>query len=195
MSEQLKSKIRSCTACTVRPEATQPVPYFGPVNSPIWFVGRNPGANEDEGGEPFIGKSGNLLDTKWFPALGLERSLVYITNICKCHTTGNRAPTILEYATCRDIWLKAEYQAFKPKMMFLLGNDCTRSMLGQDFQTVSKCYAIPKWCDLWGSQVWLIPIFHPGYLLYNHNPTLMSAVVKSLERLRPQVKEILNANS
>ena len=41
------------------------------------FIGEAPGADEDEQGEPFVGKEGQLL-TKIIEAMNLTRDTVYI---------------------------------------------------------------------------------------------------------------------
>ncbi len=53
------------------------------IDAQFMFVGEAPGADEDEQGEPFVGKAGQLL-TKIIQATGLSRADVYIANILKC---------------------------------------------------------------------------------------------------------------
>jgi len=77
----------------------------GSPDASLMFVGEAPGADEDEQGEPFVGKAGQLL-TKIIQTMGFQRSTVYIANILKCRpdtpgqSAGNRKPTPEEMQTC-----------------------------------------------------------------------------------------------
>ena len=51
------------------------------------FVGEAPGADEDEQGEPFVGRAGQLL-TKIIEAIGLTREDVYIANVDQVPAAG-----------------------------------------------------------------------------------------------------------
>ena len=55
----------------------------GDIHSLLMFVGEAPGADEDEQGEPFVGKAGQLL-TRIIQTMGFTRDAVYIANILKC---------------------------------------------------------------------------------------------------------------
>ena len=63
----------------------------GNPDARIMFIGEGPGADEDRLGEPFVGRSGQLL-TNMIKAMGLSREQVYIANIVKCRPPANRAP-------------------------------------------------------------------------------------------------------
>ena len=70
------------------------------------FIGEAPGADEDQQGEPFVGRAGQLL-TRILKAMNFAREDVYIANILKCRpdmpagSFGNRPPTPTEMQTCR----------------------------------------------------------------------------------------------
>jgi uracil-DNA glycosylase family 4 len=59
----LKRWTLGCTACDLRQSATQPVHSDGPLDSPVMFVGMNPGFCEDGSLHPFAGRS-ELLDSR-----------------------------------------------------------------------------------------------------------------------------------
>ena len=64
----------------------------GAAHAEVMLVGEGPGANEDEQGLPFVGKSGQLLD-HYLEAVDLSRDKnVYIANIVKCRPPQNRDP-------------------------------------------------------------------------------------------------------
>ena len=54
-------------------------------------VGEAPGADEDEKGEPFVGRAGQLLN-KILEAVQFKREEVFICNILKCRPPNNRDP-------------------------------------------------------------------------------------------------------
>lgn len=54
----------------------------GPTNARIMIVGEAPGADEVRLGRPFVGYSGQLLDTMLADA-GISRSECFITNVCQ----------------------------------------------------------------------------------------------------------------
>ncbi|MDE2143197.1 MAG: uracil-DNA glycosylase, partial [Elusimicrobia bacterium] len=81
---ELTEKIKACRACPLGSQRIQAVPGVGSHDAQVMFVGEGPGFDEDHQGEPFIGRSGKLLD-KIMESIGLSRSSVYIANIVKCH--------------------------------------------------------------------------------------------------------------
>ena len=74
-------------------------------------VGEAPGEQEDRQGEPFVGKSGQLLDNM-LRAIGLTRAeadaahQVYIANTLKCRPPGNRNPEPAELAQCEPFLIR-----------------------------------------------------------------------------------------
>ncbi len=92
------------------------------------FVGEAPGREEDVRGEPFVGRSGQLLDRLVAEELGLERRQCYILNTVKCRPPNNRDPQADEIAACRP-WLEAQMGALDPTVVVTLGNFATRLLL------------------------------------------------------------------
>ena len=78
----------------------------GNPNAEIMFIGEGPGKKEDEQGEPFVGRSGELLTGIIENGMNMVREDVYISNIVKCRPTINlegkidRAPDKEEVANC-----------------------------------------------------------------------------------------------
>ena len=83
------------------------------------IVGEAPGADEDRIGEPFVGRSGHLLD-KMLTAVGLDRGKVYITNVLPWRPPGNRTPTSAEVAVCLP-FLRRQIELMKPEIIMVLG--------------------------------------------------------------------------
>ena len=91
------------------------------------FVGEGPGADEDQQGEPFVGKAGQLL-TKMIEAMGFRREDVYIANVVKCRPPGNRNPEPDEIAACEP-FLRAQIAALSPKVIVALGKFAAQTLL------------------------------------------------------------------
>lgn len=161
----LIGQIRSCVACPLRNEAIYPVPTWGNLLSPFLFAGQNPGSNEDKDGIPFIGRAGEILDS-WLELFGLLRIEIIITNIVKCHTLRNRTPSAEECYFCRDKWFIKEIQMLKPKVLVLLGNPAIRAIFGPQMQSATKIHGLVYERILWGHQLKIIPLWHPGYFIY-----------------------------
>ena len=118
-----------------------------------------PGADEDERGEPFVGRAGQLL-TRMIGAMGLTREQVYIANIVKCRPPNNRDPAPVEVTRCLP-FLRAQIAAVKPEVVVTLGRIATSS-LAQGASSIRA--ARGKWIALEdGTPV--MPTYHPSYLL------------------------------
>ena len=91
----------------------------GPDDAALLFLGEGPGATEDAEGEPFVGRSGDVLDEALREA-GLDRCDVRITNCVRCRPPDNRDPTSEELDNCRD-HLEAELAAVDPELIVTLG--------------------------------------------------------------------------
>ena len=103
------------------------------------LVGEQPGDQEDRSGRPFVGPAGHVLD-KALEAAGIDRSLVYVTNVVKHFSWEPRGkwrihkkPRATEIAACRP-WLDAEIQIVKPAGIICLGSTAAQALLGRDFK-------------------------------------------------------------
>lgn len=165
----LRPGVLACQKCPNLVASRKNVVFgVGNPNSPLLFVGEAPGADEDEQGEPFVGKAGQLL-TRIIQAMGLERKDVYIANILKCRpdtpgqTAGNRKPTTDEMQTCIP-HLLAQIDIIQPRVIVALGATAVEGLLG-------KTIGITKLRGNWQSfhQTPVMPTYHPAYLLRNQS--------------------------
>jgi len=162
----LLKQVDACRRCPIGSTRTKVVCGVGNPVSPLMIVGEGPGENEDQKGEPFVGRAGELL-TKMLAAIGLRREDVFITNTIKCRATtneggrlSNRAPSPEEMSNCRE-YLDRELAIVKPRVMLALGAPAAKSFLGRDFSITRQrgiWYAGPNGTDL-------IVTFHPAYIL------------------------------
>lgn len=133
----LEETCRGCTACPLA--ATRKNVVFGVGNpaAEVLFVGEGPGANEDEQGEPFVGRAGQLLD-KMLAAVGLSRRHnIYIANMVKCRPPQNRDPLPEEQDACLH-WLKAQTALLRPKILVCLGRVAACRLIAPDFKVTRQ---------------------------------------------------------
>ncbi len=100
--DALRERVSTCTACPLHEGRTQTVFGVGNPDADWMFIGEAPGAEEDRRGEPFVGRSGQLLD-QMLAAIGQSRDTVFIANIIKCRPPNNRDPSAKEAAACRGL--------------------------------------------------------------------------------------------
>ncbi len=163
----LRERALACVKCPNLASSRKNVVFgVGSIDAQLMFVGEAPGADEDEQGEPFVGKAGQLL-TKIIQAMGLQRADVYIGNILKCRpdtpgqSAGNRKPTSDEMATCIP-YLHEQIDLIRPRVIVALGATAVEGLLG-------KTLGITKLRGTWKTYrgTPLMPTYHPAYLLRN----------------------------
>ena len=124
----LAADIGGCTRCPeLARTRTRTVPGVFPPGASLVLVGEAPGAQEDQSGEPFVGRSGQLLDQLLAEAGG-ARSAVAVLNTLKCRPPGNRVPTRAETAACRP-FTEAQLADVTPRLVVTLGLSATRWFL------------------------------------------------------------------
>ena len=152
------SGLGNCMRCKLCDTRTHIVFGAGNPQADLVLVGEAPGADEDEQGLPFVGRSGQLL-TKMIEAMGLSRDKVYICNVIKCHPPGNRNPEPDEIEACEP-FLKKQLAMIKPKVIVTLGRYACQSLLKRE---IKMSETRGRWTQYEGID--LMPTFHPAYLL------------------------------
>jgi uracil-DNA glycosylase len=174
--QALREAVAGCTACKLCCGRTQTVFGVGHPRAHWMIVGEAPGEQEDLQGEPFVGKSGQLLDNM-LRALGLGRRAnvpgadrdtmgdparqVYIANTLKCRPPGNRNPEPDELAQCEP-FLVRQIQLVQPRIILAMGRFAVQSLLrsnepiGRLRGRVHRYQGVP-----------LVVTYHPAYLLRN----------------------------
>jgi uracil-DNA glycosylase len=128
---ELRAEALGCTRCALAGGRTQVVFGVGDPAARLLFVGEGPGRDEDLAGEPFVGRSGKLLDKLMHQEIGIDRSACYIANVVKCRPPGNRDPRPEEIEACRP-YLEAQLSLIDPAVVVTLGNFATKLLLGTD---------------------------------------------------------------
>jgi uracil-DNA glycosylase family 4 len=187
--DDLQRRALACTTCAHLVSFRKQVVFgVGNMDADLMFVGEAPGADEDEQGEPFVGRAGQLL-TKMIQAMNFERSDIYIGNVLKCRPnvdtpSGNRKPTPEEMETCIP-YLKEQIKIIQPKVLVALGDTAVKGLVPSLKDGITKLRG--KWLSFEG--IPLMPTFHPAYLLRNQSMALkrqcwedMLAVLEKLEQ-------------
>ena len=114
--EELRETCLSCQSCRLAKTRTNVVFGVGKENAEVLFIGEGPGQQEDLKGEPFVGRSGQLLD-KLMATVDLFRDKnIYIANTVKCRPPQNRDPLPEEQEACSG-WLDRQIALMKPKIV------------------------------------------------------------------------------
>ena len=181
--EKLKKSISCIKNCELKKNATNLVFSDGNINANIMIIGEGPGAQEDIAGTPFIGRAGRLLD-KMLNSIQLDRKKVYISNVVNYRPPENRRPTEQEIARYLP-YLTSHIEIINPKIILLLGSTALNSIIGND-EVISD--ARGKWnqMKIGSSNPWIIPSFHPAFLMRQPQQKKMSWV--DLKMIRDKIK-------
>jgi DNA polymerase len=127
--DELVAVVQGCVACDeLAASRTRVVAGQRPPGAEVLLVGEAPGAQEDETGVPFVGRSGQLLDQLLGEA-GLRREQVAVANVLKCRPPANRTPRRAEVARCRP-WLTRQVELVDPRVVVALGSTAAAWFFG-----------------------------------------------------------------
>jgi len=189
----IRERVGVCTKCAhLACSRTQTVFGVGNPDADLMFIGEAPGADEDQQGEPFVGRAGQLL-TRILKAMNFEREDVYIANILKCRpdmpagSFGNRPPTPTEMQTCRP-YLLEQIDVIQPSVLVALGAVAVEGLLGT---RAAMRELRGRWHTY--NSIPLMITYHPAYLLRNQAPSekrkVWEDMLQVLERLERPISE------
>ena len=160
--DTLQQQVATCMKCSLHQSRTQTVFGVGNRAAQLMFIGEAPGYHEDQQGEPFVGRAGQLL-TAMIKTIGLERNQVYIANILKCRPPNNRDPQADEVQSCTP-YLDQQIALIQPKLLVAVGRIAAHYLL----KTKSSLESLRNKIHAYGSHaIPLIITYHPAYLLRN----------------------------
>jgi uracil-DNA glycosylase len=155
----IREDIGDCTRCPLHAQGRKQIVFgVGNPHADLMFIGEAPGADEDEQGEPFVGRAGQLLNNM-IKAMGIRREDVYIANIIKCRPPGNRTPERDECETCSP-FLMRQIDVIAPKVLVALGAVAAKTLLAVN-APMSQLRG--RWFDFRGRK--LAVTYHPAFLL------------------------------
>ncbi len=157
--------VSGCARCPELVESrSRIVDGVGPVDAELLFVGEAPGAHEDEQGEPFVGRSGDVLDDG-LRDVGLDRTDVRITNCVRCRPPENRDPKTDERANCRG-YLDREIDAIDPELLVTLGKVPAEHLLERSVSVTAAAGDIAE-IEVAGQTRRVLVCVHPAATLYD----------------------------
>jgi uracil-DNA glycosylase len=189
----IRERVGVCTKCShLACSRTQTVFGIGNPAADLMFIGEAPGADEDQQGEPFVGRAGQLL-TKILKAMNFSREDVYIANILKCRpdmpsgSFGNRPPTPTEMQTCLP-YLVEQIEIIQPSVLVALGAVAVEGLLGTR-GTMRELRG--RWHSY--KNIPLMITYHPAYLLRNQalseKRKVWEDMLQVMERLEQPISE------
>ncbi|TCP12624.1 DNA polymerase [Crenobacter luteus] len=159
--DALKSAVATCERCRLCETRIRTVFGRGAERARLMIVGEAPGAHEDEQGQPFVGRAGQLLENM-LAAIGLDSDAdVFITNVLKCRPPGNRNPAPDEIAACQH-YLWAQIAHVQPDLILALGRFAAQTLLETSDAIGRLRGRVHRYRD-----IPLIVSYHPAYLLRN----------------------------
>ena len=171
----IRADLGDCTRCKLHQQGRKQIVFgVGDPQAELMFVGEGPGADEDQQGEPFVGRAGQLLN-KMIEAMGLKREQVYIANVVKCRPPGNRTPERDECETCMPFLLR-QIAVIQPKAIVALGAVAAKNLLGMN---ASMAELRGHTYDFRGSHLFVT--YHPAFLL--RDPRQKGEAWKDLQRV------------
>ncbi|MDR3344511.1 MAG: uracil-DNA glycosylase [Oscillospiraceae bacterium] len=180
--ETLRTACEACRACPLGETRGKLVFGVGVQDAKVLFVGEGPGAREDELGEPFVGRSGQLLD-QYFAAIGLDRHTnIYIANMVKCRPPLNRDPSPAEQDACLP-WLRAQVKILRPKVIVCVGRIAAQRLIRKDFAVTREHGQFFQ-----RGEFLMMGTFHPAALL--RNPNQKPAALEDFLALRDKLAEL-----
>lgn len=180
--EELQQQCSTCTKCDLHSTRTNVVFGTGNPQAEVMFIGEGPGAQEDESGLPFVGRSGKLLDV-YLDSIGLSREKnIFIANIVKCRPPQNRDPLPEEREACLP-WLRQQFRLMKPKIAVCVGRIAAQVMIDPQFM-ITKQHG--QWVQKNG--IWFTATLHPAALL--RNPTQKPMAFEDFVAIREKIHEV-----
>lgn len=179
MGEMDGLEVTECTRCPELVDSrSQIVNGTGPADADLLFVGEGPGEQEDQQGEPFVGRSGTILDDK-LRDRGLARQDVRITNCVRCRPPENRDPTSEELENCFS-YLQSEIEQVDPELIITLGKVPSEHLLDRDVAVTNEAGSVES-ADLGGAVRDVLVCVHPAATLYDSSQeeTLDAALDKA----------------
>ena len=183
--KKLKSSILNIKNCKLKESATNLVFADGNPKAKIMIIGEGPGANEDEEGTPFVGRTGQLLD-KMLESINLDRNNVYITNVVNFRPPENRRPFDDEIEKYLP-YLKKHIEIISPKILLLLGSTALNAIIGNEV-VISK--ARGKWVNkkIGNCSTSIITSFHPAFLMRQPDQKKMTWI--DLKMIKKKISDL-----
>ncbi|MCY7303993.1 MAG: uracil-DNA glycosylase [Thermoleophilia bacterium] len=167
-----------CVRCALSATRNRVVFGSGDPDADLMLVGEAPGFHEDQGGAPFAGQAGELLE-RLLEGIGFRPDDVYLANVLKCRPPQNRDPLESEIASCEP-HLFRQVELVRPRVVATLGNFATKLLSGQPYG-ITRVHGQEHEVALGATTVVLFPLYHPAAALYT--PSMLQALEDDFSRL------------
>ena len=161
--KELREAVEAFEGCLLKETASNTVFADGVEDTDVFIIGEAPGADEDRQGKPFVGRSGQMLDSM-LSYVGLNREENFrITNIVFWRPPGNRKPNAGEVALCWP-FSKRHIELVQPKVILAVGGLSAQTLIDPNLRITRER---GKWksFEVGGKGVPVLPTLHPAYLL------------------------------
>lgn len=159
----------------------------------LFLIAEAPGENEQLSAAPFAGKSGDKLN-EMLNAMGLNRERIFMSYVLKSRPPNDRPPTQLEVDQCGPFLLE-QLLVIRPKVIVSFGGPASKLILAVD-EGITLLrgkwgeWTPPKIANV--PPIWVMPTFHPAYLIRNYTQETRSQVWSDLQlamsKLTPPTK-------
>jgi len=156
--EELRDACHNCNECGLAAIRQNVVFGEGSLRAKIFILGEAPGAREDESGQPFVGRAGEVLN-QILADSGLDRGDLFITGSLKCRPPRNRNPHRTELSACRPI-LDRQLALIEPRVIVCMGLVAVQNILNP---RAKMGEVRGRWFDYLHYKVY--PTYHPAAVL------------------------------
>ncbi|MEM9601093.1 MAG: uracil-DNA glycosylase, partial [Pseudomonadota bacterium] len=186
---ELKTALDNYDAGALSDRARQAVLSRGNPDADLMIIGEAPGRDEDMAGQPFVGRSGQLLD-RMLGAISLQSGTgetddVYIGNVCFWRPPNNRKPDPAELELCRP-FVNRHIQLAQPRLILLTGGTAMQVMTG--VSGIMKNRGQWMSVNVGTGDIPVLPIYHPAFLL--RQPALKAEAWQDLLTLREKLASL-----
>lgn len=187
LARESVSVVPKCGACGLFKTCNSPkMEVDGHGKRKILIVGEAPGKDEDLEGKPFVGKTGQYLESTLRRHGIVMRRDCWITNALICRPPKNKILKENEkVAYCRPNVMNA-IKKYRPRMILAVGNIAVKSLIGHIWK--ENTGPLTRWVG-WKipSQelnTWIFPIWHPSYIMreQERNPAAAFWFDKQIKR-------------
>jgi len=179
----LNYQIRACERCSLSVTRKHTLVGEGNIDARIMFVALSPGVKEDSQNKMFIGPSGQVFN-KLLYAAGINRELVFMTNLIICMLPKNRKPKKDEIELCSQ-FLDKEISIIHPEVIVHSGYYVTHAIFTKYHAYLLA--TVRSFTEINGKLLLLddkkiFPLPHPVSLLYN--PSFEPGTIEKYKRLK-----------
>lgn len=167
-----------CVRCPLSRTRSRVVFGSGDPDADLMLVGEAPSFQQDQGGAPFAGQAGELLE-RLLAGVDVGRDDVYVASVLACRPPQNRDPLESEIAACEP-HLFRQVELVRPRVVATLGNFATKLLSGRA-HGITRVHGQELEVGLGSTTVLLFPLYDPAAALYT--PSMLQALEEDFSRL------------